>query len=61
MTILGGSDNDPDNDAKPLAVDTHREHFRKVGGGRRRHLGTVHDDLESLNCLDGIRTSPSGL
>lgn len=38
------------------AAGPHREHSSNVGGSGRRHTPTVHDRLESLITLRGIRT-----
>jgi len=42
--------------AKSSPPSTHRGHLRRIGGVRRRIPGTVHDGLESLSTIDGIRT-----
>ena len=44
-----------DNDCKIVVPRTHRGHLRRVSGGRCRISSVVHDDLESLSTLGGIR------
>src|SRR5258708_3630811 len=42
--------------AQSSPPSTHRGHLRRIGGVRHRIPGAVHDGLESLSTIDGIRT-----
>ena len=43
------------DDRKLTIAETHREHLRRDGGGRRRPFWRVHDGVESVFTLAGIR------
>jgi len=51
------SDDPPWPTSKLAAPAHHREQLTTVGGGRRRLLRSVHDELEWLFTLSGIRIS----
>src|SRR5437879_2900238 len=59
MKIIGGYPqlSGPPTTEKPSLPATHREHLGRIGGSRRRLLRGVHDDVESVITLAGIRTS----
>lgn len=45
-----------DDDGREIIIQaTHRGQLRRIGGAHRRRFGTVHDGLESLSTLGGIR------
>jgi hypothetical protein len=52
MKITGG---DPQSSGRRPLPATHRDHFGRIGGDRRRLFRGVHDELESVIILAGIR------
>jgi hypothetical protein len=53
---LGGPGNRDLEDRKSVKPSTHRGRARRVGGDHHRLRGYVHDGLESLDFLIGIRS-----